>query len=58
MEPLTLCPIDKAPIMKELLTDEEAGWLNDYHQHVFDMLAPHLSAEETDWLREACSPLS
>lgn len=58
MEPLTLCPIDKSPIMKELLTDEETGWLNDYHQHVFDMLSPHLSAEETEWLREACNPLS
>ena len=57
MEPLTLSPIDKAPIIKELLTSEEKGWLNDYHQRVFDTLSPHLSAEESEWLREACSPL-
>lgn len=32
MEPLTLCPIDTAPIEMELLTPEEKGWLNDYHK--------------------------
>lgn len=56
-EPLTLCPIDKAPIIRELLTDEETGWLNDYHAHVYAALAPHLDADEQQWLSEACSPL-
>lgn len=54
---LTLCPIDKAPIVKELLTSEEIVWLNNYHQHVLDTLSPHLATEEAEWLREACSPL-
>ena len=56
-EPLTLCPIDTAPIMPELLSAEETTWLNDYHQHVYDILSPHLTADESDWLREACQPI-
>jgi Xaa-Pro aminopeptidase len=57
-ESLTLCPIDKTPILVELLTQEELDWLNQYHQRVFDTLSPHLSDEETVWLREVCMPLS
>ena len=57
-ESLTLCPIDKAPILIEMMTQEEIQWLNDYHQRVFDTLSPHLSTEEAAWLREACAPLT
>ena len=57
-ESLTLCPIDKAPIVREMMTQEEIQWLNDYHQRVFDTLSPHLSTEEAAWLREACAPLT
>ena len=57
-ESLTLCPIDKAPIVREMMTQEEIQWLNDYHQRVFDTLSPHLSAEEAAWLRTACAPLT
>ena len=57
-ESLTLCPIDKAPILIEMMTQEEIQWLNDYHQRVFDTLSPHLSAEEAAWLRTACAPLT
>ena len=58
LEPLTLCPIDKAPIMKEMLTPEEVQWLDSYHQHVYDTLSPHLSDKEhIEWLREATATL-
>ena len=56
-ESLTLCPIDKTPIIKEMLLQEEIDWLNAYHQRVFDTLSPHLDAEEVAWLQEACSAL-
>ena len=56
-ETLTLCPIDTAPIMPELLSAEETAWLNDYHLHVYDTLSPHLTADESDWLREVCQPI-
>ena len=56
-ESLTLCPIDKSPILADMLTPEETAWLNQYHQRVFDTLSPHLSPEETVWLGDACAPL-
>ena len=57
-EPLTLCPIDKAPIVVEMLLPEEIQWLNDYHRLVCDTLAPHLTADEAAWLRDACAPIA
>ena len=56
-ESLTLCPIDKSPVIKEMLLQEEIEWLNSYHQRVFDTLSPHLDAEDTEWLREACAAI-
>ncbi len=56
-EPLTLCPIDTTPILKDELLDEEVAWLNDYHQHVYDMLAPHLEGADLEWLRDATQPI-
>lgn len=56
-EPLTLCPIDKAPIQREMLTAEEVAWLNSYHRTVYEKLSPRLDAETQEWLKEACSAL-
>lgn len=56
-EPLTLCPIDKTPIIVSMLTDEERAWLDDYHRRVYEKLAPHLQPDECRWLEDACSPL-
>ena len=53
MEPLTLCPIDTAPIVREMLLDEEMEWLNGYHRYVFDKLSPYLQGADLDWLRAA-----
>lgn len=57
-ESLTLCPIDKSPIIAAMLLPEEIDWFNAYHQRVFDTLSPHLSPDESAWLRIACAPLS
>ena len=57
-ESLTLCPIDTTPIVKEELLPEEVAWLNEYHQRVYDVLAPHLDDEEDKkWLRQATMPI-
>lgn len=56
-ETVTLCPIDKRPILKEMLTKEEIEWLNQYHLRVYDLLAPHLDFEERYWLAKATSAL-
>ena len=55
--PLTLCPIDTAPIDVTLLTDEELSWLNAYHDTVCATLAPHLDAAEKVWLEAATKPI-
>ena len=57
-EPLTLCPIDTTPIIVEMMTDEELQWLNDYHQTVYDRLAPHLDADDRQWLAQRCAPIT
>ena len=57
-ESLTLCPIDTTPVVKEELLPEEVAWLNEYHQHVYDVLAPHLDDEgDKEWLRKATMPI-
>ena len=53
-EPLTLCPIDTAPIDLTMLTGEERAWLNDYHRMVRSKLSPLLDDEaDKQWLAEA-----
>ena len=42
IEPLTLCPIDTAPVDMTMLLPEELAWLNDYHAKVYAELAPYL----------------
>ncbi|WP_195553224.1 aminopeptidase P family protein [Bacteroides eggerthii] len=53
-ETLTLCPICRKGIIKELLTAEEIGWLDDYHRTVYEKLSPDLNNDEREWLKEAC----
>ena len=50
-ESLTLCPIDTAPIIVDMLAPEEIAWLNQYHAIVREQLAPYLDADESEWLR-------
>lgn len=56
-ETITLCPIDKKPIIRTLLTNEEIEWLNTYHQIVFQKLSPYLNNEEQVWLKENTSAI-
>ncbi|MFV0536141.1 MAG: aminopeptidase P family protein [Dysgonomonas sp.] len=51
-ETLTLCPIDTTPIIKEMLTDKELAWFNEYHKLVYDRLSPLLEPEEKEWLKQ------
>ena len=55
-EPLTLCPIDTAPILADMLAPEEKDWLNAYHRTVRDSLMPLLDDEaDREWLAAACA---
>jgi len=54
--PLTLCPIDLSPVIKEMMTPEEIQWLNDYHSMVYERLSPYLDEDEKAWLRQSTTP--
>ena len=54
--PLTLCPIDLSPVIKEMMTSEEIQWLNDYHSMVYERLSPYLDEDEKAWLRQSTTP--
>ena len=56
-ETITLCPICKKGIIKEMLANEETEWLNNYHQTVYERLSPDLNEEEKVWLQEATASL-
>lgn len=56
-DPLTLCPIDLSPVIKEMMTPEEIQWLNDYHSMVYERLSPYLDEDEKAWLRQSTLPL-
>ncbi len=59
LTPLTLCPIDTAPIDFSMLTTKEVEWLNQYHKRVRETLLPHLSDEaDKQWLIEATKEIS
>ena len=56
-ETLTLCPIDTAPVIVTLLTDEERQWLNSYHDMVCERLTPLLDTDDAAWLRKATAAI-
>lgn len=57
-EPLTLCPIDTAPIDLGLITDKELQWLNDYHETVRQRLTPLIKdGAVKEWLADATKPI-
>lgn len=49
---LTFVPIDLDVIDPGLMTEQEKNMLNDYHQKVYEKIAPHLTEEEGRWLQE------
>ena len=54
---LTLCPIDKNLVDKQLLTSEEIDWLNNYHLRIIEEIGPLLDTVVLEWLKIQCSPI-
>ena len=50
-EVLTFVPFDLDAIDASLLNEDEKAQLNAYHKQVYDIVAPHLSSEERNWLK-------
>lgn len=49
-EPLTCVPYEREGIKKELLTDEQLMYVNNYHKWVRETLTPLLDKETAEWL--------
>ena len=54
---LTMAPIEKELINKNLLNKDEKNWLNQYHKNVFKNLKNLMNKSEIEELREACSAI-
>ena len=57
-ETLTLAPIDRALIKRELLEADEVAWLDAYHARVREIITPLVDAETARWLAAATAPLA
>lgn len=51
-ETITFAPIDLDGIDTQYMTKFEIEWLNNYHAQVYEKIAPHLTEEEREWLKE------
>lgn len=56
-ETLTLVPIDRRLIAKELLTPDEVRWIDSYHATVSAVIGAELDAPTQRWLEAATKPL-
>jgi Xaa-Pro aminopeptidase len=52
-ETITLAPIDLELVEPPLLSEEERGWLNQYHARVRETLSPAVDSETSAWLAHA-----
>ncbi|MDB5737348.1 MAG: hypothetical protein JWO65_1016, partial [Sphingomonas bacterium] len=50
---LTLAPIDRALIVRDMLLPAEIAWLDGYHARVLDEIGPLVPADVRAWLEEA-----
>lgn len=50
-EPLTFVPIDLDAINPKLLREDEKQYLNNYHKRVYEIISPHLTDKESEWLK-------
>ena len=55
--PMTLFPFDRSLFEKEIMSESEIKWVDDYHRLVRERLTPLLTAEEAAWLEQKTQPL-
>jgi Xaa-Pro aminopeptidase len=58
-ETLTLVPIDRRLVAKELLSREDRDWLNAYHAQVREVVGAEVAGEADvmQWLCAATQPI-
>ncbi len=52
-EALTLAPIDRRLVCKDMLSEEELSWLNSYHERVLQEIGPLVDEATRAWLEQA-----
>lgn len=57
-ENLTMIPFDLEAVVPALMTDKEIEMLNNYHQMVYNKIAPYLNDHEKKWLKESTRKIS
>ena len=53
----TYVPYDLTPVVPELLDNEEIAWIDNYHEMVYNTLAPRLDDKQKAWLKLKTRPL-
>ena len=53
LESITYVPYDLDAVNPDMMTCEEKKRMNEYHAMVYDLIAPNLTAEEAEWLKNA-----
>ena len=56
-ENMTFCHFERDLVNKAILSLAEINWVNDYHQMVYDRLAPGLDGPVRQWLEHKTKPL-
>ena len=56
-ETLTLAPIDRTLVMRDLLEDGEIAWLDAYHARVREVIGPLVDPDTAGWLEGATAPI-
>lgn len=56
-ETMTLCHIDTAAVLPDLLDHQEKAWLNSYNERVYREISPCLPEDVAHWLREKTRPI-
>jgi len=56
-ETLTLAPIDRVLVERDLLDDNEITWLDSYQARVREEITPLVDRETARWLEAATAPI-
>lgn len=56
-ENITMAPIQKKLIERNLLDADEVAWLNTHHKEVWAKVSPLLEGRAKEWLRKETQPL-
>ena len=57
-ETITLAPIDRNLVARDLLDRDEVTWFDGYHARVRAAIGPLVDAETAAWLEQATAPIS